>query len=52
MENKIVYLDIKSIDANPNNPRKAFAEDALHRFAETVSANGGGPDWCCRALSR
>ena len=40
MENKIVYLDIKSIDANPNNPRKAFAEDALKELSESIKELG------------
>lgn len=38
--NKIVYIAIEAIKANPNNPRKTFAEGALTELSESIKELG------------
>ena len=37
---RVVYLPISSITANPNQPRKSFDEDSLNELAESIKSQG------------
>lgn len=37
---RVVYIDLSSIMANPNQPRKSFDEDSLNDLAESIKSQG------------
>ena len=37
---RVAYLPISSITANPNQPRKSFDEDSLNELAESIKSQG------------
>ncbi len=37
---RVVYLPISSITANPNQPRKSFDEDSLNELADSIKSQG------------
>ena len=37
---RVVYIDLSSIMANPNQPRKSFDEDSLYDLAESIKSQG------------
>lgn len=38
--NKILFISLDKIKANPNQPRKTFDEDSLHELAESIKQKG------------
>lgn len=39
-ENKIVFVSLENIKANPNQPRKTFDEESLQELAESIKQKG------------
>lgn len=40
MSERVVYLSVSSITANPNQPRKTFDEDSLNELADSIRSQG------------
>ena len=40
MSERVVYLSVSSIAANPNQPRKTFDEDSLNELADSIRSQG------------